>query len=430
MSLARLQQNPLHHESSRPNPAPRRRRYTGDGHSYGRRSKSPGTFELQPIYGESPCWGSCDNGASPSRSGRTGREVFPTTRSLPSSPSARRRRTSLQNRNRNKWHSARVDPSDLLSVDYGMPDGVPEVPPIPSTYDQERRLRGWSGTTKDLQRTAHIEHAPMGGDVLCRSHRSTNSPQSPISPTLQRPSLRELYSASSPVTSTPSTRRAPQAHLSVRTPDYSHGLRPYHEGTHRSSISDGSRGRTRRLRNLANTESQPRGETVEIQRLGTPSATTGPVEDLAVHNDDDNDPNHAAQALNTSVHEWPLAIETTEHSTEPKDDPKGPDYEKKYPPISDPVDPARRLSKWSMMLQRVLFLVVITAINGAALAAALLSHRHLWILVFMVFIKSKDSEQYSSLYSALERTMAPNENPYTHSRCADSSCCHSQIYHP
>ena len=61
-----------------------------------------------------------------------------------------------------------------------------------------------------------------------------------------------------------------------------------------------------------------------------------------------------------------------------------------YPEIPDPEDPARKLSPWQLRCQIFLFYVFVLCVNGACLAAALANRRHLWVLILIVYIKSKD----------------------------------------
>ena len=56
----------------------------------------------------------------------------------------------------------------------------------------------------------------------------------------------------------------------------------------------------------------------------------------------------------------------------------------------DTKDPARKLSRWELIRQRSLFAVVILCLNAGCLIAALESHRHLWVLVLIFFVKAKD----------------------------------------
>ena len=61
-----------------------------------------------------------------------------------------------------------------------------------------------------------------------------------------------------------------------------------------------------------------------------------------------------------------------------------------YPEVPEPEDPARKLGPWELRCQRFLFYIFVLSVNGACLAAALASHRHLWVLVLIVYIKSRD----------------------------------------
>lgn len=56
----------------------------------------------------------------------------------------------------------------------------------------------------------------------------------------------------------------------------------------------------------------------------------------------------------------------------------------------DNFDPARKFGLWELRLQRAIFSLVVLCLNASFLVAALESKRHVWVLVFILFIKSKD----------------------------------------
>ena len=60
-----------------------------------------------------------------------------------------------------------------------------------------------------------------------------------------------------------------------------------------------------------------------------------------------------------------------------------------FPPIAAE-DPARKLTKGQLIAQRVAFATLIFILNAACLVAALESHRHLWVLILILFLKAKD----------------------------------------
>ena len=66
---------------------------------------------------------------------------------------------------------------------------------------------------------------------------------------------------------------------------------------------------------------------------------------------------------------------------------RGPGYI--FPPIAAE-DPARKLTKRQLISQRVAFSLMIVCANVACLVAALESHRHLWVLILILFLKGKD----------------------------------------
>ena len=53
-------------------------------------------------------------------------------------------------------------------------------------------------------------------------------------------------------------------------------------------------------------------------------------------------------------------------------------------------DPARKLTRGQLIRQRLGFFIVVFCLNAACLIAALESHRHLWVLVLILFLKAKD----------------------------------------
>ena len=53
-------------------------------------------------------------------------------------------------------------------------------------------------------------------------------------------------------------------------------------------------------------------------------------------------------------------------------------------------DPARKLTRGQLIRQRLGFFMVVFCLNAACLIAALESHRHLWVLVLILFLKAKD----------------------------------------
>jgi len=67
--------------------------------------------------------------------------------------------------------------------------------------------------------------------------------------------------------------------------------------------------------------------------------------------------------------------------------------DKQYPVISDPVDPARQLTRQDLVSQRVVFSTGIFSVNAALLIVALAAPAYssgLWVLAFICFIKAKD----------------------------------------
>lgn len=61
-----------------------------------------------------------------------------------------------------------------------------------------------------------------------------------------------------------------------------------------------------------------------------------------------------------------------------------------WPLIRNSYDPARQLKKSDVWKQRIAFLSIVFFLNAGLLIAALVTHSHTWVFVFILFVKSKD----------------------------------------
>lgn len=77
---------------------------------------------------------------------------------------------------------------------------------------------------------------------------------------------------------------------------------------------------------------------------------------------------------------------------------------RRYPRIPDPVDARQNVPQWLVWLQRLFFFAVVLGLNTACAVAAFETKRHAWVLVMLVFIKSKDMlSTLACMYSTIRQ---------------------------
>lgn len=107
--------------------------------------------------------------------------------------------------------------------------------------------------------------------------------------------------------------------------------------------------------------------------------------------DDNEDDSVAVPEVQVVPAEPVVEISSTHFSPEPAL--MDPFVDRMYPVIADPVDPARQLSRYDLIHQRLVFSGGILSVNAALLIVALAGPAYssgLWVLAFICFIKAKD----------------------------------------
>ena len=66
------------------------------------------------------------------------------------------------------------------------------------------------------------------------------------------------------------------------------------------------------------------------------------------------------------------------------------DLEKGIAQDDEPTNPARRLSKWQLRHQRLLFGSLVLALNATCIVCSAIGYSGLWVLIVILFFKSKD----------------------------------------
>lgn len=87
------------------------------------------------------------------------------------------------------------------------------------------------------------------------------------------------------------------------------------------------------------------------------------------------------------------------------------DVEKGRAEDDEPTNPARRLSKWQLRHQRLLFGSLVLALNATCIVCSAVGYSGLWVLIVILFFKSKDFfsvwiQIFCGLYHSVKKLFA------------------------
>ncbi|MCJ1442119.1 MAG: hypothetical protein MMC23_002612 [Stictis urceolatum] len=299
------------------------------------------------------------------------------------SPSRRSRRSSARGSNRHVWLLAHSEGSDFSVPSVPGSGSMRELPQAHLRHNPAPRRRALpevsneypSSPTPRLARTSSGRIVPHPPQRL----KHLKDRKIPLGPPVWSPDDLHHGKADTRPSRQPIGKRKPWPLVGNFQPSFPDGPEPVDPEHETESL------------HLQNSPAAEPGLTAEEATRGTGQLkprlqSESPTR--ATHDEGTNQTSDHQEPSDNGTNSEEQGLQST--NIEPRGD--GPDFMRTYPPIEDPVDPACRLSKCSLILQRSMFLAVIIILNGAALAAALLSPRHFWILVFMVFIKSRDSK--------------------------------------